>query len=388
MKMKILFVACEDKIGGAHNSLLGILEHMKNCEDIQCAVISPYYTKVNEYCEREQIENYVIPYKGFLHTKPNGKFRSGLKYIIRYLQYHLNNKFAIRKINRIIDFNSITLIHTNNSRIDIGMNLALQHGIPHVWHIREFGEKDFGVYSLKKNYISYMNKPNNYFLAVSNAVKQFWVKKGIEEDKIYVIYNGIRTNKYLAKRAQILNNDIIKIIFSAVLTETKGLEELIEALNILNRKKTNWKLDIFGDGDRTYIRKAKRRVRKYNLEQKIHFQGYTKILTEIMKNYDIGVVCSKSEGFGRITVEYMVAGVVIVATNSGANVELIRDGENGFLYNQGSAVSLANTLQKLFDNIDGLSKIRKAAHKEALDKYDYKINAYKVELFYRYLLKC
>jgi hypothetical protein len=66
----------------------------------------------------------------------------------------------------------------------------------------------------------------------------------------------------------------------------------------------------------------------------------------IVKFADVGITPSKREAFGRVTFEYMFAGLPVVGANSGATPELIDDGKTGFIYSKDSASSLASKLLK------------------------------------------
>ena len=57
-------------------------------------------------------------------------------------------------------------------------------------------------------------------------------------------------------------------------------------------------------------------------------------------NADIALVCSRAEAFGRVTIEAMKYGLPVIAANTGASPEIIKDGETGLLYEYGNQVSL------------------------------------------------
>ena len=64
---------------------------------------------------------------------------------------------------------------------------------------------------------------------------------------------------------------------------------------------------------------------------------------------DVALVCSRAEAFGRITIEAMKYGLPVIASNVGGNVELIKDGETGVLYEYGSIQSMEEKIDLLFD---------------------------------------
>lgn len=60
---------------------------------------------------------------------------------------------------------------------------------------------------------------------------------------------------------------------------------------------------------------------------------------------DINLVCSRSEGLGRITIESMLAGCLTISAAAGATCEIIKDKDNGLLYQCGNFKVLANKIE-------------------------------------------
>ena len=76
----------------------------------------------------------------------------------------------------------------------------------------------------------------------------------------------------------------------------------------------------------------------------------TKKINDFRKNMDVGIVASRSEAFGRTTIEGMLSQMLIIASNAGSNIELINDGKNGFLYELHNDKQLAKILSNINDN--------------------------------------
>ena len=107
------------------------------------------------------------------------------------------------------------------------------------------------------------------------------------------------------------------------------------------------------------------------------FNGYCENnkLRNLLTKYDVGVMCSKSEGFGLVTVEYMLAGLCVIASNTGANLELISCGETGFLYPLGNIEKLKSIILHIYNNRENAKIIAKNAHKNAELMYTMKKSA-------------
>ena len=166
----------------------------------------------------------------------------------------------------------------------------------------------------------------------------------------------------LSNIRKINDTKYIKLIIIGRLSKEKGHMHLLEAINIVYKKYKNIILDIYGDGvEKESLIKF---VNDNNLNNVVFFKGY-KSNIEIDK-YDIGLMCSKSEGFGRVTVEYMMNGLAVIGTDSGANPEIIVDNETGLLYKFGNYESLSLKILFLINNVNVLRKYGKLGRKRAI----------------------
>ena len=187
--MRVLYFMNHADQGGAALALYDLVSEIKNNPQITPVVITGKNNKLNKMLTDIGVENYVAPFKNFTSSRKETVlvYRFFLK-----IRYRIGLFIALRKIEKIIDLESIDIIHSNLNRIDIGVILAKKYKIPHVWHIREHADgRDFTLVSVKKDPIAYMNSFDSYYVAISESVKNAWRSKGINEKKEVVIYDGI-----------------------------------------------------------------------------------------------------------------------------------------------------------------------------------------------------
>lgn len=379
--MKVLYVTNNDgKLGGA-KALIEIITEMKK-RDVQPIVLTPVHNEINEYCNKNEIKNYAIKYKCYMYVKSKNIFKNMIKFIPRYLTYKYLNKKAIAKIENMIDIKSLDYIHTNTSIVDIGAIIAKRNNIKHIWHIREFGNKDFNFKSYRKNYIDFINNNSNAILAISKAVKDEWIKKGIDKNKINLVYDGIDISDIKIKK-KINEKDNIDIVFSGSITPNKGQEHLIKALGYIEKdilKKIH--IDFIGNIGSKYYKELIKLIEKMKVEKNISFLGYRNNLRENLSSYEIGVICSKSEGFGRVTAEYMAAELCVIASDTGANTELIENEKNGLIYNYNNDKELAEKIKKIYNNKKLIDIYGKNARDTIIEKFTKEINADNIKKIY------
>ena len=73
-------------------------------------------------------------------------------------------------------------------------------------------------------------------------------------------------------------------------------------------------------------------------------------MPQILQRSDVGLMLSTNEAFGRVTVEYMMQNLAVIASDTGANPEIITNGETGLLYELGDVESLADKMKSLIED--------------------------------------
>lgn len=386
--MNVLMVADGDTKYGASHSLIHMVEALKKNYEINISIISPANVDMKRKLKNIDCDVFNIHYTPFYQGIPNEKWKYPIKYIIKGLLYWYGRMRAVKEVEKQLELNKIDLIHSNSSREDLGALIANKFDIPLVWHIREFGDRDYKCYSYRRNYIQFMNESARRFIAVSDAVKEHWIKKGIQSEKVICVYNGIMLNDF---RLELEDNMVqkrkqINLVMVGSISETKGQVWAIEALKRLKDENIQVSMDIIGDGSKYYVKKLKRKIAQYKLVDQVKFIGYQEEILSKLTQYDIGLMCSKDEAFGRVTVEYMMSGLCVIASNTGANQELIEDGVSGLLYQYGDTISLANAIKKCIRNSEFRNELRVNGYGFANQKFTAEKNAMQIYSIYQQIL--
>lgn len=360
--MKILYFMNHVDQGGAALALYDLIKELKdNYDDIVPIVVTGKKNGLNKMLEEIGVENYSAQYKNFMssYKKPEWIYRVMLK-----VRYKMGQYCAIKRLEKIIDFSEIDIIHSNLNRIDIGAILAQKYKIPHIWHIREHGDgSDFKLTSVMRNPIRYMNSFNSYTIMISNSVEKVWELKGLNNKKMRLIYDGVRTELYNIETKQ--DNRNLKMIFMGGYDKNKGQEDLIDALKTLPEDlKRLIQIDFFGNGSEKYIKYLKNKIYENGLEKVMKINSYQHDIWKHISDYDIGLNCSHGEGFGRVTVEYMMAGLCPIASDRGATPEIIENGIMGIIYDSSSSEELKNSIIWALNN-------RKAIRKMGIDASEF-----------------
>jgi len=92
------------------------------------------------------------------------------------------------------------------------------------------------------------------------------------------------------------------------------------------------------------------RVKARGLGGRVHVFRAERDAIAVLKHLDIGVLCSETEGLSNAILEYLGCGLPVVATDVGGNPDLVRHGENGWLYPPGDVDALTRHLDTLLSD--------------------------------------
>jgi glycosyltransferase involved in cell wall biosynthesis len=144
----------------------------------------------------------------------------------------------------------------------------------------------------------------------------------------------------------------------------KGLPYLFEAVADLRKTHPTLQFRLFGDGPSPeYTMEVSASAQRFGLDPDRDFAGtYLRSdLGNIMKETDIFVLASLTEGLPLTVVEAMAFGRPIVATAVGGIPDVLEDGVNALLCPPANPASLAAALRRLLDSPDECARLGRAA---------------------------
>ncbi|MDZ7292067.1 MAG: glycosyltransferase family 4 protein, partial [candidate division KSB1 bacterium] len=222
------------------------------------------------------------------------------------------------------------------------------------------------------------------FVAISSEIKNFLLHNWIPEAKIAAIPYGLELseNFHPGKMARGLGSAAKQkvAIFVGRLVIEKAPEDLLRAWQLVCQQRDDCELWILGDG--VLKEKLIALAHQFNLETRVKFFGQTQDVFRYLRQADLFVMSSISEGLSNALLEAMSAGLPVVMTSVGGAVDVIRHEENGLLVPPRDFQSLATAMLRLFDNPALAEKLGKAAKATVREKYSIEIVAKQhVELY-------
>lgn len=334
--MKILYVIDHLAFGGGQMSLKTIVENMT--DDVEC-VICTLRDKANE-----------VPISVPIVRLNCGKY----------------NPFAFIQIAKLCKKQNIDILHP---QLDKSIILCLMASFfcksKVVIHER-------GGIALLKGFASFLyrvilrilHNRASAIIANSNAMaSELHNKAGINIDSIKVIHNPVDfkiMNLDNVPRTQARDNLNIKkddfvIGYVGRLHYIKGSDILLEAFDILSKKSSKYLLVLAGDGpQRESLEQISERS---GLTSRVRFLGMCNNIPEIITTFNIGIVPSRRESFGRVAVELMRMKIPVISSGVDGLSEIIEDNITGIITKENTPSCIAEAIENLAANSSVTAKI-------------------------------
>jgi len=204
-------------------------------------------------------------------------------------------------------------------------------------------------------------------VVVSESVKKYLIEKGgIKKEKITVIYNGVKVDKFLKSEKNYSCQDREFVIGSVGrLEKQKGYDILLEAVS---RIKELIKCLIAGDGSEK--ESLEKKIKELGLNNRVQLLGWQKNVSGFLNDLDVFVLPSRWEGFGIVVLEAGLAGLPVIGSRVDGIEEIIKDGENGLLFDSENVDDLAAKILDLKNNETERARLGKNIQKKIVKNFD------------------
>ncbi|MGJ5674571.1 MAG: glycosyltransferase family 4 protein [Nostochopsis sp.] len=218
-------------------------------------------------------------------------------------------------------------------------------------------------------------------IVFSQIQRELLARMGVPLKNIAVIPNGVDVNKYSPGISQVKAEfDADRLfVYQGRLAPEKNVEALLRAWKQSEMASTS-KLLIVGDGP---LKSSLEPF--YNSENGIHWLGFVaneERRIDILRGADVYILPSLVEGLSLSLLEAMACGIACLATDVGADGEVLENG-SGVIINPKSVRHQLRTLLPLFqDHPEITTLLGQKARKRALERYTLSGNITQLELLY------
>ena len=297
------------------------------------------------------------------------------------------NLTAIKEFVDLIKKESIDIVHINTTYSYVAAIAAHICGVPVIWHLREFLEEDQKRKIYDREYGYRLIGQSDKIITISKALYKKY-EDIFPREKMQTIYNGIDTDLFYKPAKEIFKNKKTIFICTGAVNYNKGQDSLVHACGRLFKKGyKDFELWLVGYCDERYTGIIQNVAKKYGIQDHIKLLGRRDDVNELVEQADIAFMCSKFEAFGRVTVEAMLAGALMIGANTGGTVEIVEDNKTGLLYQQGNHDDLCEKIKYALDHKEEMKKIAAAGREAMRTSFSARRNAKEIADVYPMVLK-
>ncbi len=241
------------------------------------------------------------------------------------------------------------VVYSNSSVFAIGAMAAARLGLPHIWHVREFGDRDYGLRPDFGQHLFRLGlRTADATVFVSQALRRAILGRNLPANS-HVIYNGVAPEAAFDARRQAAQSvrgrrQPFTFVLVGRFRASKGQAVAIRAFAQVAARHPAVRLLLVGGtgltGQQDYFDCCRALAAELAVADRVEFWGYIPDPERAFLEADVALMCSRHEAMGRVTAEAMSACRPVIGFDSGGTAELIDSGRTGLLY-RGGAEALA-----------------------------------------------
>lgn len=209
--------------------------------------------------------------------------------------------------------------------------------------------------------------------AVSQYLKDETLRFFQIAQEIKVIPNSVDTHQFnpnakqLCQRQYFCKPDEFLFIHISNFRPVKHIHDVIEVFDRI-QKQLKSRLILVGEGPD--LLQVKELVAQKGLREKVHFLGSQQKVETLLALSDIFLLTSQFESFGLVALEAMSCGVPVFAVRGGGIVEVIEEGEDGYLFPPGEHDLMAQKAIELLRDPEKFRQMKQKCRENAQTKFN------------------
>ncbi len=225
-------------------------------------------------------------------------------------------------------------------------------------------------------------------LCVSQFVRDKAVRKGAPPHKTLVHYIGIDTACF-TPHPSVTRSDTV--LFVGRLVENKGCDQLLRAMRLVQRSRSECRLVIIGEGPlRPRLEQTARELGLRDVSflstQPAGLVRYWMNRSRVFCVPSVTVDSGASEGFGMVFAEAQAMGLPVASFETGGIPEAVVHGETGLLAHERDTAGLAQNIISLLSDHAMWERFSDAGRRRARELFDLRRQTAALENIYRAVL--
>jgi glycosyltransferase involved in cell wall biosynthesis len=304
------------------------------------------------------------------------------KGVLRFIADRCLFAFKANDLLRHDDFDVIHVHLPFAANVLVNLNKKLKEKMVYTAHVGEEGKR-FGLDPSAPLVLKlfspdlYLMKRVRKSVVLNEPLKEKLVKKGVPEEKLEVIPNGVNVEDFNVSEEEVervrrkYGLEGVVVMFAGTITPRKGVLELMKAAKLLNRRDVLFLVVGNLDLDREYARRVMEYAKNEGINAK--FTGFVPYedLKALYLACDVFVLPSFEEGQGVVLLEAMASGKPLIGSKVGGIPMQIKEGWNGFLVEPGNVKQLTEKLRYLVENEGERTRMGRNSRRLAEEEFDW-----------------
>ena len=344
-EQNVLFFVKTMNMGGTSNVILQL-----------CKILQPHVNKI-VVCSvgGPMVEN--LSKMGIKHIKVGNvgchRFSEAIK--------------ILRQLNDIIKQENITIVHTHHRMSAFYTAFLYKKGrfkFINTAHntfydnklMTKFAYKNANIIAcgkmVKKNLVDFFRIPCEQVTVIHNAVEPY-------NEKVEII----------DVLQQLKNEGYYLVANVGRFSKQKGMEYFIDSYPLVKKEIDKIKYVLVGDGEDR--EKLKKKISELGMQNDVIFLGFRRDVQNVLSQIDLLVLSSLWEGLPLTPIEGFSVGKTVVATAVDGTVEIVENGNNGFLIPAKDAKAIAEKVVYLFKHQDKQKIMEEEATKTFVNEFSF-----------------
>ena len=353
--------------------MVDLIEALKT-RGVECHAIVPYRGSLLDAFDAKQVPSSISYFRPWCWSAGRPLWDRALKKPIVHVVR------AVR-LARVVRATRCDVVITNTSTVCEGAIAARILGIPHVTHVREYGDPGYGLdYELGIGFsMRVLSALSKRIVFNSRALGEHFMKQ-VPAGRARIVYNAVLVPEVgdNAESAPERPDRSFVCLLVGNVVRAKGHEDAIRALGELVRRGRDVRLRFVGRPHPEEDRRLDALIEALGLDDSVERVGHSADPFPYYLQADAVLVCSRKEAFGRVAIEAMKLGRPVIAASGGGAPEQIQDGFNGTLYPPGDCVALADKIESLM--IDPQAGLNMAARAKVWSRQTFTLERYGAEM--------
>jgi glycosyltransferase involved in cell wall biosynthesis len=215
----------------------------------------------------------------------------------------------------------------------------------------------------------------DHYVINSNAIVPYLRRIRVPPEKYSIIHNGLDLSRFEVtshdshevRRSLAIPDSSFVVGIVSRLSPEKNVESFLRLAKDFASSCRDAVFVVVGEGPEEG--RLHSLATELNLDANVRWLGGRKDVPRLLRAFDLAMLTSQREGLSNTLLEYLAAGLPVIASNVGGNGEIIQHGRTGFLYPADEPSQALDWMRKLHREPELRKQVAAAASRDVVDRF-------------------